>query len=310
MAKPVVHLYGLGNIGFRHLQGLAALSDEIRLVGVDPSSERCELARSEWKGEGRFVAEAEPEPAHIVILATSAQGRLALLRQVLDRHAPDHVLLEKVAFSAMDDFDGAQQSLTDAGAAGWVNCPRRQWPLHEALRERLQGVADWTMTQAGPNWGLACNGVHFIDLMQFLSGGGAPRAEGIAIDQIIPSKRSGYFEVEGQLTIGLGGRRLVVVQRPDAEPGLTIESTRGRWSVNEAAGVVTDVETGETLIDVGRSPYQSELTAAVVSPLLAGEKPPVASLAEARLAHAPLIEALTPIFEAAGHDVSGGLPIT
>ena len=310
MGKPVVHLYGLGNIGFRHLQGLAALSDEIPLVGVDPSVERCALARSEWKGEGRFVAEAEPEPADIVILATSAQGRLALLRQVLERHGPDHVLLEKVAFSAMGDFDGAQQALADAGAAGWVNCPRRQWPLHQALREQLQGVADWTMTQAGPNWGLACNGVHFIDLMQFLSGGGAPSAEGIAIDQIIPSKRSGYFEVEGQLTVELGGRRLVLVQRPDAGPGLTIESALGRWSVTEAAGVLIDAGTGETLIDVGRSPYQSELTAAVASPLLAGATPPVASLAEARLAHAPLIEALTPVFEAAGHDVSGGLPIT
>ena len=228
MGKPVVHLYGLGNIGFRHLQGLAALSDEIQLVGVDPSVERCALARSEWK----------------------------------------------------------------------------------ALREQLQGVADWTMTQAGPNWGLACNGVHFIDLMQFLSGGGAPSAEGIAIDQIIPSKRSGYFEVEGQLTVELGGRRLVLVQRPDAGPGLTIESALGRWSVTEAAGVLIDAGTGETLIDVGRSPYQSELTAAVASPLLAGATPPVASLAEARLAHAPLIEALTPVFEAAGHDVSGGLPIT
>lgn len=314
MTLPTIALYGLGNIGFRHLQGLAPLASEVAILGVDPSSESRDRAQAAWRGHGRFLApDAAPaDPVDLAILATSAEYRLDLMRIVLARHRPQHLILEKVVFQSPDAFDVAGRLLRDAGAQAWVNCPRRQWPLHRQLRARLPKDTPFHITVSGRDWGLACNGVHFVDLLQFYSGVSVVTVAEGEFYGLLPSKRPGFYEVHGRVgfTSGVG---LLTLSSLSAEPERAVVHLSGdgwRWRVDEMTGQVVDEETGVLLLDVGRPPYQGELTADAALPLLRRLPCPLATFEEGRQAHVPFLEALTPVFVAAGRDITRGLPIT
>ena len=318
MSSPIqVLLVGLGNIGFRHLQGMAPIAARVQLTAVDPSPEARQRAADEWTRAGgpdaRVAAEhSEVEAADIANVATSAAGRLELMRAVLDQARPSRLVLEKVVFQDPGHFDMAREIAEAEGTKVWVNCPRRQWPAYRALAEALKGEA-FTLRVRGRNIGLACNGVHFIDLLQFLAGYPDVALETASIDEVIPAKREGYYECLGALAfVTPSGARLEIEVRPDSPDKTEVEIGRADGSVivvDDAAGTVANLD-GEALREFGRSPYQSELTGAVVQDLHERNDCELARLAESEAAHRAFLGALTPAFEAQGVDVSGGLPIT
>lgn len=318
MTSPIqVLLVGLGNIGFRHLQGMAAIAGRVRLTAVDPSPEARQRAADEWARvggqEARVVADlAQVEAADVAIVATSAAGRLELMRAVFDQARPSRLVLEKVVFQDVAHFDTAREMAEAAGAKVWVNCPRRQWPAYRALAEALKGEA-FTLRVRGRNIGLACNGVHFIDLLQFLAGYPDVALESASIDAVIPAKREGYYECLGALAfVTPSGARLEIEVRPDSPDKTEVEILRADGSVitvDDAAGTVANLD-GEALREFGRSPYQSELTGAVVRDLYERNDCDLARLSESEAAHRAFLGALLPAFAAQGVETSGGLPIT
>lgn len=48
----------------------------------------------------------------------------------------------------------------------WVNHPRRMYPFYQELRQKLKKA---NFSISGGDWGLACNGLHFLDLISYLS---------------------------------------------------------------------------------------------------------------------------------------------
>lgn len=311
-----VLLVGLGNIGFRHLQGMGSIAPETRLVAVDPFEAARVRSQEEWEKAGgayaRFLDTVEETgPADVAIVATSAAGRLALMRQVIDVARPPKLVLEKVVFQDVEDFPRARDLAAQAGTDVWVNCPRRLWPVYQAMKDTVQGEA-FTLEVVGRNIGLACNGVHFIDLLQFLAGESTVRADTVEIDEIIPAKREGYFEALGRMGFTTpSGARLdirVDADSPEKTAVAIVRADGSRIEIDDASGAVTGL--GDEARDYGRSPYQSELTGAMVTDLIETGDCGLATLAESEAAHRAFLGALEPAFQAKGIDTSAGLPIT
>lgn len=316
--KPAVLLIGLGNIGFRHLQGLEPLSRRIALDGMDPSGAALDRARSQWAdyacSMGRFAETLSglDGDARVVILATPADGRESLIETILSDRKVGAMIIEKVAFNARESFTRMASRLEAEGVQGVVNCPRRLWPRYRALAERIRSAGTPVrMTVRGSNIGLACNGVHFIDLLQMLAGEAEVRLTASNISDPFPAKREGYYEVFGtSLYETPSGSSLTLVVEADAPEQTEIQLEFGDTTLKivEATGVMSD-ERGE-IIDVVRAVYQSELTAEVVAKLLAGEDCGLPNLTVSAIAHNALFVALEPAFDRAGLMAQGRLPIT
>lgn len=311
-----VRILGLGNIGFRHLQGFAPMADRIQLQGRDPSAEAAERAQTEWSAtlgsQGDFgPAGTGDGPADLVVIATSAIGREALLREQLDQGVRS-VLLEKIVFTGPAPFGRAQALLDENGAVAFVNTARRLWPLHRRLTAlRAEMDTPVAIQVSGRNIGLACNGVHFIDLLQMISGEADVRLKEADLSQPWASKREGYYEVWGQARFETpGGSSLELAVQPDGPERHEITMTLGRrvLTVDEFSGVVT--EDGRPVSDDRRFPFQSELSVLYAEPMLSGRAPDLPTLAESALAHAALFDLLTPAFSEAGLMTDRGLPIT
>lgn len=316
-ATAVLLLAGLGNIGFRHLQGLVAVAHRIQLWGIDPDPGARSRAATEWRRSagqaGDFNANlaATPALANIAILATSARGRLALFQEILAQARPNRLMLEKVAFQSVSDLRAAEALTRQSGTTVVVNCPRRLWPLYRSLRERLDGKP-FSLSVRGRNIGMACNGVHYVDLLQFLARDSSVGIERYELGTIFESKRPGYFECLGRMRFRTGLGCLLDLSVREEDPVATeIEFTTAageRFIVDEAEGLVRNPD---SMIDeFGRAPYQSELTGAVVGRLLDDHPSGLATLAESAAAHEVILQIFTEHFMAKGFDPSNGVPIT
>lgn len=319
---------GAGQLGSRHLQALCKASFPARIWVVDPVAAALTVAKQraaemtpETQGKVLSFHQAMadlPETLDLAVVATSSLVRLAVLRELLARSRPANLLLEKVTFCSEPSWRTAAELIAGKQVNTWVNCPRRMNPDYRRLREKLHGTGPLRMTVAGVNYGLACSAIHFIDLFAFLCGTDEYRfATTGLVREIFPSKRSGYIEIFGRLTVAFaGGHELVLECRNEPAaavdfavhleaPGLdlTIDEIRNRVELRrDDHGVCGDFSY--------HAVYQSNLTNLLAEELLRHGTCPLTSFTESMRLHLTMLAGLSAFYaEVTGQPVAE-LPIT
>jgi hypothetical protein len=201
-----VAIIGAGQLGSRHLQALASLDRGHHITVVEPVAECVERAQSRWKEVATDASpnvswarevEALPDAVDVAVVATAAEGRRALLENLLGKASVKHLVVEKVLFQRIADYAPMAATIAAATTTAWVNCPRRMWTFYQRLRERTTGPL--RLTVSGSQWGLGSAAVHFQDLFDFLGGGDSQHIDSLHAS-MIPSRRSGYSELVGELS--------------------------------------------------------------------------------------------------------------
>lgn len=255
MSGPtVVAVVGCGNIGSRHLQGLARLAGPAEIHMVEPSTQALALAQARFAEMDpapttRLIAasgpEALPEMIDLMVVATSAAVRLPAMQAALAGRRVRRLVLEKFLFQRMRDYDTAAALIAEAGSECFVNTPRRMWPAYGALRDRLAGRGPVTVAvETSRRNGMASNAIHFLDLAAFLTGdpdGFALDASGLTPQQEA-ARRGAAIEFGGVLTgRSAAGHALIHRSRLDDDaPHSVAVFARGlRMVIDEIAGVAT-----------------------------------------------------------------------
>jgi len=197
-----VAVVGAGGLGRRHIEGLINCPLKINLFIVDKSIEALKLARELVEGTSNKVSfkmcndltEIDAQ-LDLVILATTANNRFGLISSLVDLKVP-HIIAEKVLFNSIEEL-GLSRRLKLDGTKIWVNCPRRLYPVYKILREEIRGYQIGSIQVKGVNYGMACNGIHFIDLISFLCGDYSYTTQQSNFEQICESKREGFVEIFG-----------------------------------------------------------------------------------------------------------------
>ena len=202
-----VAIIGAGQLGSRHLQGLSVSKYKFHVHVVDPSKaslnsarDRLEEVSNEFYETVKYYSEIGdlPKKIDLVILSTTASIRRHILELLLAHAKVRFLILEKVVFQCSGDFQHIQGLLRSQDANAWINCPRRIFPFYMQLKRQLKGERI-RLTVFGNNWGLACNSIHFIDLLYFLS----DEKQDIKFEiknlnkTIVTSKRSKFYELHG-----------------------------------------------------------------------------------------------------------------
>lgn len=324
MTMKNVLIIGAGQLGSRHLQGLTACDEPLSIHLLDPAPESLERARTRFAEMGAAaqrhrlsVATAVAELPHhldLVISATTADIRLASLRPVLARARVANLLLEKVLFQRLADYDEAAELLAGAKVPTWVNCPRRLFPAYAALRDFFGDDTPTLMQVSGANWGLGCNGVHFCDLFDHLAGDSGLRYDTALLNRVThPSKRAGFHEFSGTL-VGRSATGQLELQCTTAGSGrhlLLIRSAARTALVDEVGATV------RLLDDEGRwseqpfaMPYQSQLTGQVAADLLAGRPVALPSYETSARIHRAFLAPLLAHYNAVNGTQAEACPVT
>ena len=208
----------------------------------------------------------------------------------------ENIIFEKVAFQSSKEFERADVLLRKNNIDSWINCPRRAWPIYNELRNLLREKEDLSIILKGGDWGLACNSIHFIDLIEWLT---SSEICGIKIDELDPeildSKRKGFIELSGKLKVNFTGQNemhLLSDIKSTKVPEIEIYGKSFKVSINESLGKLL-IEEGKKsqLIDF-KVPYQSQLSNRISEDILLKQTVLLPSFEESMRQHTFMLDAL------------------
>lgn len=311
-------LVGAGELGSRHLQGLASAHSE-RVIVVEPDvamRARAEARYAEVRGPSSPALHlvddlgAVDVVADVGIVATGSLPRRAIVeRLVALGRAPKKLVLEKFLFPAVDDYAAVAALLAGASVSTWVNTPRRRWALYQELRAKLAGTA-FHLRVEGESFGLACNAIHFVDAFAYVARADVVDVEFVGVGDVVDAKRAGYVEMFGALRARAGNATLEVACAP-AVAGAPARLSVGAVvdgvdaAIDERAGVCEALG-----VRTSAPAFQSKDTGALVNALLAGEPCGLPTLQESTALHVPLLEGFLRHYRAVREEGAQLCPIT
>ena len=295
-------LLGAGQLGSRYLQGIARSGASLNITVVDPSVSSLETARSRWaeavgdqcQHEVRWVESVPRELNRIdlALVVTSAKGRATLVDRIAAQIEVRYWVLEKVLAQSVGELELIARATSDSHGA-WVNTSRRMMYWHQALKDTFASRVPIKSSYSGGLWGLACNSIHFLDLICWWTGEELESIDTSGLDSVwFESKRAGYFEVTGKLIAQYShGTTLTLEARDSAEtqPLKVVLADGSVWTVDEANGTARS-SAGEK-ID-GCFEFQSQLTARLVDDILSRGQCDLPTLDESAAMHSVFLTAM------------------
>jgi len=274
---------------------------------LDPSEQSLEIAKSranEVPGEHvvHYVTgwEGLPSSFDLVIVATGANVRKQIVTKLLAEFKVAYLILEKVLFQDLASYNEVSEIIKQSSVPTWVNHARRMFGHYQEIKRQLTGKGAIKMHVIGANWGLGCNGLHFIDLCTYLGGSTVKNISSDWIDdELIESKRPGYMEFTGTIKGTLENGSFFSVSSFKGESKLLsvlISTADESWHIEEAANASLFYQKIGSETADNKQPlkveYQSSLTARLADDLFSKGSCLLPTYDEACASHVPFIDAL------------------
>ncbi|MBO5632736.1 MAG: Gfo/Idh/MocA family oxidoreductase [Aeriscardovia sp.] len=313
-------IIGAGQLGSRHLQGLKLASSPLSITVMDSNDESLNVAKERYGlispiGEKNinYVNSIDKLPSELdlVIIATGSKPRAAIVRTLLNHAKVKYLVLEKVLFPSLTDYNIVSRLLKDKGVRCWVNCPRRMFGMYKQIKEAIDTTKTVYMTKADEDWGLCCNAIHMIDLFLYLTEETTYSIETRFLnDKIEDSKRGGYIEMTGTLkVITPKGNELTLISEKDfeGEKAFMIQNNHNMYVISEGGGKWS--LNGNTYHY--SMPYQSQLSGLLADEILITGGCSLTSFDLSACYHKPFIEAILAKYnDIKGYPDNKILPIT
>lgn len=293
-----VLIAGAGQLGSRYLQGLSRYAKPLRVWVYDISAASLERAKQRW-----LECDRQPHPVvytqdedvipsmlDVAIVSTNADARRSAVENISRSASVRYWILEKVLAQRIADLHEIAR-LTSAAEGAWVNTPMHLWPLYKAIQKQSGGNGP-IRAYVGRYPGLACNAIHYIDLVSRwnLESVSAIETAGLG-GQWVSGKRPGFYEVEGELSITFSkGSKLVLAgSERSTDYEVRIQAVSDNWKADEVRGRASS-ESGKSI--EAPTPRQSELTAPLLHDILSSGSCDLPTLESSIGQHEPLLGAL------------------
>ncbi len=225
-----VAVIGTGRMGLRHLRVVGQLGWEIAGIldcnqdalaqagnhfGIPATRQYCDARR--------LFEESKPD---CVIIATTAPGHGPLTCQAA-AGGVRYILCEKPMATSLAECDRMISTCSGYGVRLAINHQMRFMQHYLAIREILRSEAfgSWSsITVVAGNMGLAMNGVHYFELLRWLSGENPSQVEAWLCADRIPNPRGAHFkDTAGSIRVTTpGGKRLYMDIAADQGHGIRV----------------------------------------------------------------------------------------
>jgi hypothetical protein len=250
-----------------------------------------------------------PKQVDVAIIATSSAGRRTVFEQLVKQTNVKYVIFEKVLFQRIEDYFAVKELLLRENIEAWVNCARRVQDSYEEIKRIVDGCHRFSFEVTGGNWGLGSSGIHFLDLIEYLSGSNQCKITNVnLLPIVVESKRKGYKEIFGSISGDCGkceSFSISCFKDSDLPLQISLSGNNFRCTILEQEG---------RMILLGQEKefpiyYQSQLTQGVVERLIKNGTCRLPDYEDAMNLHLKYIEPLMKFFEEQGLE-KGICPIT
>jgi len=317
-------LIGCGNIGSRHLQSLSNTPGfSIDVVEYNPSAVKKAKDIIGISNQSDVVwydnLNSIREVPDLCIIATSSDGRKQIIQEMLCRGVR-RFLLEKIIAQSEKSYQDILESFLKYNAKGWVNITRRYSSYYQGLRdwfytdnERIRILVD-----CGDH-GLACNGIHYLDLFMFLDN--SSKLEYIEEPrgfEITKTKRSDYIDFTGDLLIRSEKGSLIrlnFTDDSDALPVMIIQNSKRRYIIEDnSLTAFSSLKEDNWLLKedlrMTEFPHVSRLTAIIVNEILLEDKCKLPTLEESFEPHRILLSRMLKKYKGRYGEEMEEVPVT
>ncbi len=314
-------MVGAGRIGGRHAEAMARVTTAVDLDIVDPQPQarrRAVLLLEEAGGlhegsvrEFSCLNDLKAAP-DLAIIATSSRERPDAIRAVVALGARS-LILEKVLFTRLADYDAIDGLLADTGITAWVNCGNNSLPGFGRLKE-LVGDLQFDYRIEGTGWGLGCNLIHYLDEFTSLSSQREIRLNATELEPtVIEAKRPGYVEFFGRVSGNTTTpTTFTAICRNGSGSGWTVTIDLGdRRVLLSPSQTLTIKDSCGARTERYPIPLQSEMTASYVNAIFNGESPRLPDYPSASRLHRTMLAAfLEHLRRVRGDDTIDECPVT
>ena len=307
-------IVGLGALGRRHLQSILDMDLELDITCVDIIRNGNETLGdfdydSNIKLRYTYEMSELPHNIDLAIIATSSAPRRVIFEELISKAEVKNLIFEKVLFQKMEDYFAVKKMIVEKGIKVWVNCARREWQSYQELARWGALKRPFLINVYGGEWGLACNGIHMLDLIEYIVGAGTiSEIKCTLLDEIAESKRQGYKEVYGNISgkVGKYGTfNITCMKGSDVPFVIEFVTAEGIYRVLEDSGKLEIYDKDREYQCMSKSfsvEYQSQLTSKIVESILSNGCCNLPQYEESMELHIKMLSPMLDFFKGYGLD--------
>lgn len=270
-----IAIIGVGALGRRHLQSMVELQNQYHIYAVEINKELFPALNKEFP-QVKFITTIEelPDSLEVVVIATNSNVRRLLFEQLVMHSNVKNIIFEKVLFQKEEDYYFVQEKLKELSINAWVNCARREWDSYKLLKEELESYDELHLSAVGGQWGLGCNCIHILDLIEYLSENEINTIDMSRLEnKIIESKRKGFYEFFGTIMGDCGKCKSYKITCIDSPLPFYIEITteKSRYMIDEGNNylfISTEESNWQWKKQEFTQVYQSQMTGRVIKSII------------------------------------------
>lgn len=254
-----IFIAGLGNIGRRHLQAaynvniikdfycydyskptLDDLSEFIQANSMNPDRFH--------KFDNLFEFVDKIKFNSIIIVATTANGRLELLKELIAKK-PAFIVVEKPVCQSYEDYIKIMELARSQGVEVFVNFIAHAQKVYNDIALLASESNSFLMTTKMPKWGISTVGIHQLELYMWLSGDTNFKYDFSKRFSVYEQKRSSFFDIEGAISIEGENGSAAYISNVMSDEGpssiqfcldditITVYETLGKYTIADESGI-------------------------------------------------------------------------
>jgi predicted dehydrogenase len=195
-----VLIVGAGRMGIRHAQGILKndVVESICIIDISINSlQNAEKQINSSKVNYLLNDTISNSTFDICIIASTANDRIGQL-EFISKFSPSHILVEKPLGQSLDEVVSLNNFVKSKGLNCSVNLNMRLYDSFNRIKNDLKSLPQLngkkTITINTGTVGIGANGIHYLDLIQFLIEADSNKIIAAHIDQdMVPSGRGENF---------------------------------------------------------------------------------------------------------------------
>ena len=210
-------IIGLGNIGERHFESVCNINKKLEIYLVDPNifnSKKKLIKVNKYNHKLIFSKNIKNFKINFdfVIISTNSDIRKKILFETLKKNQLKKVILEKVTFTNINDYNQVIRKIEKDNIDCFINYPRNFLVSYRNLKRKISNKHPIKCKISGSNWGLASNSFHFISLFSYLTNFKDIFINNCNLSRPFRSKREGYYEFNGRLEIMTKNKDILILE--------------------------------------------------------------------------------------------------
>ena len=237
MKTKNILIAGVGNLGYWYFYALKNLKFDLKIYIYDIRKISIDIFKKKIEGlkcNNIIIIEKLnklPKNLHLAIISSYSKNRFILIKSILRYSITENFIIEKIVEQSVQNLKKMQILLKNINS--YVSFTRRKSTIYKNFKKKK--LKKIILNVQNDNWGMASNGIHYLDLISWLSNKKIKNIDINDLDYWYPGKRKGFYEVNGKLSFYFGKNfsAHLTSKKNIKRPKVELISRKNRWELKK-----------------------------------------------------------------------------